>query len=142
MELYKEGRKWVDDGVDFIPVEGITVIGVENPVEYTLKENAPTPFIYGVKTICISRKTVNGDQVCVIYDVLKGEYREDVTYKGDDWLNAIPETANTLDDYILENVSKNFGGSVEDKKFKRSKRVTILGKISELKEQTTVSRKK
>lgn len=86
MEFYSGGRKFINDE----PVEGITVIGEEKPIEVVIQGNAPEPFVYGVKNICTSITNIDNTSLCTIYNVLTGEYLENQEFKGYEWLNTMP----------------------------------------------------
>lgn len=100
MEYYSNGRKYIDDE----PVDGITVIGVDNPIEIAIQENAPSPFVYGVKKICTCIFTDQfGNQTCTIYDVINGTYLYDQPFKGYEWLTepvVSSETAPAVEAFI------------------------------------------
>lgn len=97
---YMNGRKVEEtadgDKIIKVPVEGITVIGVENPEEVVIKPNAPEPFVYGVSKICTNILEYEGQEpICTIYDVRTGEYLEGQSFPGWDWLDAEVETMDT-----------------------------------------------
>ena len=94
MVHYKEGRKYIDGVV----VEGITVVGDDEPVEMIIQPIHPEPFVYGVKRIVTDVLTdAEGNETCTIYDVKTGKYLTGEPFKGWDWLNSIPNLVNTLD---------------------------------------------
>ena len=87
---YSSGRKFVKISGKLEQLVDKTVIG---DTEYLIKDNAPVPFVYGVKTICIK---VYGDW-CDTYDVISGVYRTKTIYKGDEWLSRTPSFKEDID---------------------------------------------
>lgn len=100
---YKNGRKFNKVDGKYIPVDGVAVVGAENPKEYLIKDDAPKPFIYGVKTIVT---LVYGDK-CNTYDVCTGQYNKNVSFKGRDWLDTLPGCADTIPIEVTDVVLKS-----------------------------------
>ena len=100
MIYYDRGQKFIytsvdvdEDGVSYFVdlTIDLTVTVIDN-IEYIIKDNAPSPFIYGVKNICT---LISGDNTCTLYDVVTGEHKEGQTFKGMDWLYEIPQFPST-----------------------------------------------
>ena len=95
--FYENGRKFfydlLDDGM--INEESVycdeTITVIDN-VEYEILSNSPTPFIYGIKTLCMK---VYGDR-CDLYNVITGEITINEIFKGFSWLYEIQPFYTTL----------------------------------------------
>ena len=81
-------------------IENITVIGdKDNFIEITIPSNAPSPFVYGAKTICLRYyPDKEGNVYMDIYDVINNKYINKVPFKGREWLDRKINTFSTLPD--------------------------------------------
>jgi len=129
--IYMDGRKYLIINSLFSEVEGITVIGETVGTEYPILENAPSPFVYGVKFICIKYNVTN--KLCTLYDVRKGVYLEDQPFKGKDWVREIPSLVDTrpIPEETYRNID-NTGSHTEEAKTSKRKEVIELANLSEI----------
>ena len=108
MYFYQSGRKFnyeLNSNGKMSNVVQDEMVTVIDGVEHNILNNAPLPFTYGVKNICISYY----GSLCTIYNVLTNEYSENVPFRGEEWLHEhkffppadIPIEHLELDDTII-----------------------------------------
>ncbi len=98
---YKNGMKF--NLADNSQIHGVTVIGDR---EYVIGDNAPTPFVYGVKTICLVYSS-NGFQKW--YDVLTNKYHRDNNFKGEEVTKSIDTCPHKREEWYTVKLKRKGG---------------------------------